>query len=196
MEKQRSLSMYRTIDLMLWAAILVIFEGVILRAAKSMLFSDQVFTVSLAAPITCIVFMRWGIWGAVHAVLAGIEFAILGGGNWRQLLVYGVGNLLALMMIPVMKWTGRERIRQSSGLSITISLGTLLSMQLGRGLIALLTGAGVGSMVPFFTTDSLSAVFTIVIAWIVRRLDGVFEDQRHYLSRLQEEQKTERMDSL
>ncbi len=30
-------------------------------------------------------------------------------------------------------------------------------------------------------------LFTLVITWIVRRLDGVFEDQKHYLLRLQEE---------
>ena len=42
--------------------------------------------------------------------------------------------------------------------------------------------------VRFFTTDSLSAVFTLVIIWIVRRLDGVWEDQFHYLKRFRPEE--------
>ena len=71
MEKKRSLAAYRTIDLMLWAAILVLFEGVILRASRSVFFVDQPFTVSLAGAVACIVYMRWGFWGGIHAFLAG-----------------------------------------------------------------------------------------------------------------------------
>ena len=196
MEKQRSLASYRTIDLMLWAAILVIFEGIILRAARSMLFADQAFTVSLAAAITGIVFMRWGAWGGIHAALAGAVFVLLGGGTWAQMLIYTGGNLLALVMVPVMNRIGRERIRQSTGLSMAASLATLLLMQAGRALLAMALGAGISGAMHFFTTDSLSAVFTMVIIWIVRRLDGIYEDQRHYLCRLQTEQEKERMDSL
>ena len=36
----------------------------------------------------------------------------------------------------------------------------------------------------FFTTDSLSLLFTFVIIWIARKLDGVYEDQKHYLLRI------------
>ena len=185
------------IDLLLWAAILVIFEGLIFRAARSALFADQAFTVSLAAPVACIVYMRWGLPGGMHACLAGLVYGLLAGGSWRHLAVYGVGNLLSLAVVPLMNRVGRERIMQSVSLSLWIALGTLLLMQLGRVLLAmLLLEAPLSEALRFFTTDSLSAVFTLVIIWIVRRLDGVYEDQRHYLRRFHQEQEKERMAHL
>ena len=36
----------------------------------------------------------------------------------------------------------------------------------------------------FITTDSVSYIFTLVIVWIASRLDGILEDQLHYLRRL------------
>ena len=194
MEKKRSLAAYRTIDLMIWAALLVVFEGVILRAARSMLFADQAFTVSLAAPIACIVYMRWGLWGGIHAGLAGLVYAILGGGSWRHVLIYACGNLLSMIIVPVMNHLGREKLRQTPYLYLIVSLGTLLLMQSGRALMACFTGTPWAEAVRFFTTDSLSAVFTLVVIWIARRLDGVYEDQRHYLRRIHQE--TERMEHV
>ena len=194
MNGQRSWKTYRSIDLMLWAAILVIFEGVIQRAAHSALFADQPFTVSLAAGIACIVYMRWGAWGGIHAALAGAVYCLTGGGTDQQLLIYTAGNLFSLAIVPVMDRIGREKLRTSGSLYLPVSLGTLLLMQLGRGLIALLLGAPPAEAVRFVTTDSLSAVFTLVIIWIVRRLDGVYEDQRHYLRRFHQEQEKERME--
>ena len=44
----------------------------------------------------------------------------------------------------------------------------------------------------FFTTAAVTDLFTLVVLWIVRRLDGVLEDQRHYLNRLRREQEKER----
>ena len=57
---------------------------------------------------------------------------------------------------------------------------------------ALLLGARPGTAVGFFTTDSLSLLFTFVIIWIARRLDGIYEDQKHYLLRLHEEEEKRR----
>ena len=76
------------------------------------------------------------------------------------------------------------------------SLATLLLMQLGRAVLSLFFGTGPAEALRFFTTDSLSAVFTLVIIWIVRRLDGVYEDQRHYLRRFHQEQEKERMEGI
>ena len=194
MGRQRSLAAYRSIDLLLWAAILVIFEGVILRASRSFLFADQPFTVSLAAAVTCIVMMRWGAWCGIHAFLAGVVYCLLGGGTWRHMLIYAGGNLLSLAVLPVMNRIGREHLRKTDFLYLGVSLATLLLMQLGRALLAALLGTDLQGCIRFFTTDSLSAVFTLVIIWIVRRLDGVYEDQRHYLRRIHQDQEKERME--
>ena len=54
-------------------------------------------------------------------------------------------------------------------------------------LLSLLLGADVASLPRFFTTEVITDLFTLVVLWIVRRLDGMLEDQRHYLRRVREE---------
>ena len=196
MERRRSVSAYRGIDLLLWAAILVIFEGIIIRAGRSILFADQAYTVSLAGAVACIVYMRWGCWGGLHAALAGAVYCLMGGGSREQLLIYAGGNLLSLAVVPLMNRIGKETLRETAFRCLGISLLTVLLMQAGRAIIALLLGASPAEAFRFFTTDALSAVFTLVIVWIVRRLDGVYEDQRHYLRRFHQEEEKERMERL
>jgi hypothetical protein len=60
-------------------------------------------------------------------------------------------------------------------------------MQLGRALTALALGNGLGVSLGFFTTGVITDLFTVVVVWISRRLDGIFEDQIHYLLRIQKE---------
>jgi hypothetical protein len=79
---------------------------------------------------------------------------------------------------------GGERIRLDPLLSIGFGLLTLLLMQLGRALVALVFGTPFQACLGFFTTDALSLLFTGLIIWVARRLDGIFENQRHYLLRI------------
>ena len=44
----------------------------------------------------------------------------------------------------------------------------------------------------FFTTEAITDLFTLVILWIVRRLDGILEEQQHYLKRIREEERDTR----
>ena len=192
MERTRSLSAYRRIDLALFAAIMAVFEGLIVRVSGSVYFRDQAFTVSLAAAVSGIVYMRWGAWGMLHAFLAGAVYCVFQGAGAEQYAIYIGGNLLSAVMVPVMNRLGRERIRESRYLFTPISLGVLVLMQTGRAAISLALGAQLREALLFFTTDSLSAVFTLVIVGIARRLDGVYEEQTHYLRRVHdEEQKQE-----
>ena len=188
MDRQYSVGAYRAIDLTLFAVILCVFETVIIRASRSLLFRDQAFTVSLAAAIVSIVFMRWGVWGGIHAALAGAVYCIFGGGTPSQFAVYIIGNLFSLAALLFLRKVGSERIRASVWLSFAFGLLVLLLMQLGRFAVSLLLGSPVAEAFRFFTTDSLSAVFTLVIIWVVRRLDGVWEDQLHYLKRFRSEE--------
>ncbi len=60
-------------------------------------------------------------------------------------------------------------------------------MLLGRFVTAVLLGVPAESALGFVTTDTLSILFTLVIVWISRRLDGVFESQKIYLLRIHAE---------
>ena len=56
-------------------------------------------------------------------------------------------------------------------------------------LIALILGELSEDFLIFITTDSVSYIFTLAILWIASRLDGILEDQVHYLERLSQETK-------
>lgn len=183
MERRRSLGEYRIIDLTIWAVMLAIFEFIIIMAARFW-FPGQPFTVSLAAAVTAIVYMRWSWWGGIHAVIAGAVFCFFSGGSAEQAVIYCVGNLFSMLAVPLLLKVGKEQVR-TRFLSLVFPILVLALMQSGRALIALAMGASTGTAVAFFTTDSLSYLFTLVIIWIVGRLDGVYEDQRHYLLRIQ-----------
>lgn len=189
MPKQRTIQQYRAIDLGLFAIIMAVCEYVIVRAANWW-FPDQLYTVSLAAALTSIVYMRWGAWGAIHAVVAGLVFCFFSGGTPGQFLIYCGGNLFSLLAVPLLNRLGKERVR-TTYLGLLLPLLVQFLMHVGRALVALALGAGFDGLIGFFTTDSLSYVFTFVIIWIARKLDGVYEDQKHYLLRLhaQEQEK-------
>ncbi len=57
-------------------------------------------------------------------------------------------------------------------------------MQAGRILIALITGTKAEELLLFITSDAVSYIFTLAIVWITSRLDGMLEDQEHYLRRI------------
>lgn len=182
MEKQRTWREYRAIDLSLLALALAVCEFVIVRAA-TWWFRSQLYTVSLAAAMTSIVYMRWGAWGAIHAVEAALVFCYFSGATGEQYIIYCVGNLSSLPAVLLLRAVGKERVRTGT-LCLIFPLLVQVLMQAGRAGTALLLGAEAAAVPGFFTTDSLSLLFTFVIVWIARKLDGVYEDQKHYLLRL------------
>lgn len=188
MKNQLTFSQYRAIDLSLFALMFALFEFIIVRVATVNLFWDQVYTVSLAGAIVSIVYMRWGYWGGIHAALAGFLFTLYHGGRLDQYAIYCIGNLLSLLAVPVLLKKGKENVRSGRFFSLLFPVMVNLLMQLGRAVVFLLLGGSLGVSTGFFTTDALSIVFTLVIVWIARRLDGIYEDQKHYLLRIQEEQ--------
>ena len=185
MKRQRTWKEYRTIDLSLFGIMLAIFEFVIVHAANWW-FPGQPFTVSLAAAMASIVYMRWGVWGGIHAVEAGFVFCYFSGATGQQFLIYCLGNLFSVLAVLMLKIFGKERVR-TGHLSLVFPLLVQLLMQAGRAAVAILLGAGPENVVGFFTTDSLSLLFTFVIIWIARKLDGVYEDQKRYLLRVHAE---------
>ena len=186
MARQRTLGQYRAIDLFCFALMLALFEPV-LHFAATRLFPAEPYTVSVTAAVTAIVLMRWGPWAAIHAALGGVLACLLAKARADQYLIYGLGNLLSLASLLLLKAWGKEETRKDALRSIGFALMTALLMQLGRALVALALGNGVGVSLGFFTTGVITDLFTVVVVWIARRLDGIFEDQIHYLLRIQKE---------
>ena len=191
MNRQISFSQYRSIDLIILTGILAISQFFI-HVASSFWFPDQLYVVSPVAAMVALVMMRWSGYAAIHALFGGIFFTALSGGSWQHYIIYGGGNLLSLAALVMFKVFDKERIRQDTVLALTFALITQLLMQLGRAGIAGILGFSAAECLGFITTDVLSALFTLFVIWTVRRIEGLFEDQKHYLLRIQCEQKVER----
>ena len=185
-----SVSQYRSIDLFLFALMTVVFETVAVLAARSW-FPGEPYAISVVPVVTAIVMVRWGWPGLMHAALGGVVFCLASRGGMQQILVYGVGNLAAAGALGLIRLWGSERIRGSSWLTLAYGACVVLLQQAGRALISLIFGARLTSVLGFFTTDVITMLFTLTVLWIVRRLDGVFEDQKHYLARVWAEQNTQ-----
>lgn len=191
MNKQISLQQYRNVDLTILLVVQAVSQ-VIIYIASTVWFADQLYIVSPVAAMTALVMMRWNGYAAVHAVLGGVLYAVIAGGSWQQVLIYGLGNLASVAALVMLKLVGKERIRKDVMLAILFALCTQILMQLGRSGVAAALGYPADACLGFITTDVLSCLFTMVIIWIVRRVDGLFEDQKQYLLRIQREHKVER----
>ena len=186
MKKQMTLGQYRAIDLAILGGVYGICE-VLIYVASTFWYANELYIASPIAAVTAIVMMRWGGWAGIHAAAVGLLYAYLRQGSWQQLLTYGAGNLLALAALALLKLLGKERIRKSAFLSVMFGLCVQLLMQVGRGLVSALLGTAFDACIGYITTDILSTLLTLVIIWIVRKADGLFEDQKHYLLRLESE---------
>lgn len=187
MSQQISFRQYRTIDLTILAVVLALSQSLI-YFASSQWFPSQLYVVSPVAGVVGLVMMRWGGYAGIHAVLGGVLFTALSHGGIQHYIIYGVGNLLSLLALVMFKLFGKERIRKDALLTLAFALIVQLLMQLGRAGIAFLLGYPAAACLGFITTDILSELFTMFILWIVRRIEGLFEDQKHYLLRTQREQ--------
>lgn len=188
MGKQRTIRQYRALDLFLFAAMLVFFEALIHLASTSW-FPSQPWTVSLTPAITAVVLIRWGPWGGIHAVLGALVLCLVSMAQPVQYAVYLLGNLFALLALPALKlFGGKGEITARSDKTVLFGLLVLALMQGGRALTALALGYLPTLALGFFTTEVVTDLFTLLILWIVRRLDGMLEDQRSYLRRIAEEE--------
>ena len=183
-----SLSQYRTIDLAILTGLMAASQ-VAIHLAVSFWRADQTgYIVSPVAAMVALVMMRWNLWAAVPAMLGGILLTLLSRGTAEQMLIYSAGNLLSVLALLYLKLIGKERVRGNVVLALFFAILVQLLMQFGRAGVALLVGHPLQACWDFITTDVMSILFTAVIIWIVRRVEGLFEDQKHYLLRIQRQQ--------
>ncbi len=188
MNRQISLAQYRTIDLSILTGLMAISQFAIHLAINRWQAQHTGYIVSPVAAVVALVMMRWSPWAAIPAALGGVILTFLSGGTTEQMLIYGGGNLLSMAALLYLRAIGKERVRTNAALSLIFAILVQLLMQFGRAGVALLLGHPLPACWDFITTDAMSILFTLVIIWIVRRVEGLFEDQKHYLLRVQQEQ--------
>lgn len=191
MKQQITFRQYRAMDMFLFTALLCVCETLITLGATRW-FPGEAYTLSITPAVTAIVMVRWGGFAAIPAVLGAFVFCLASGASVAQYIIYCVGNLAALVLTQFLRRDGWKRLHDNVLLTMLYGLLTAVLMQVGRGVLALVLGTPVATCLGFVTTDVLSGLFAVIIVWIMRRLDGMLEEQRHYLKRVAEEMERER----
>lgn len=191
-----SISQYRLTDLFLFAVILAVFD-ILAHFAPLWFPGAALFTFTLTVPITLLVMIRWGWPCALFAAGDGILLSALNNpAVWQSYLSFAVGNAFICFLLIAVKFTGKEKITGKWYFSALFTLAAWVLMNLGITLVqtacgnnfvtALATNFGLGA------NGLMSLALALIVILVMRRLDGMFEDQKHYLLRLDKERK-ERM---
>ena len=185
---------YRNIDLSIFA-LLVILSEAITTVATNNWFVAQPVAISTTIIFICILMMRWGAFAIIHAVIGGFVFCAASGASVEHFIIYSVGNCLTMCALLWFKLLGKEKVRTDSFVLAIYTVSVYLLMQVGRWLVSLFFGGGLGELVGYITTDIISLLFAVVIMLILRKTDGMIEDQKAYLFRLERERLEEQQSS-
>ncbi|MGN0814467.1 MAG: hypothetical protein ACI4MH_04460 [Candidatus Coproplasma sp.] len=182
-----SFSQYRTNDLFAFAVILALAE-LLAFAALNWFPQAATFTFSLLVPITLIIMMRWGWVSVLYAVAGGALYCLLHSASWEYYLAYCVGNALIGLVLIYFKLVGKQRIASKwylSALAVILGWGLIV---LGRSALLMTTGmsflTSLSAVAGFSDGGLLSLAMGIIVILVIRRLDGLFEDQKQYLIRI------------
>ena len=191
MKHQITFRQYRAMDLCMFTVLLCVCETLITLGATRW-FPQEPWTLSLTPAVTAIVMVRWGGFAAIPACLGAFVFCLASGATLSQYAIYCVGNLAALALTQFLYRFGWKRLHEQVLLAILFGLLTALLMQLGRALMAIVLGTPLALCGGFFTTDVLSALFAALVVWMAKNLNGMLEEQKHYLRRIAEEMEKEK----
>ncbi len=186
-----SLRQYCLTDLFLFAVILIVFELVLHYA---MIAYNGNFTFSPLVPIVLLVMMRWGWPSVFYALGDGLLFCLLNRGaegfHPYHYGVYIIGNAFIMLLLLMTRFMGKERIAKKWYFSALFVLAGWVAVTFGRAIVSACFLQGfAGALLDGLLNDCFSLAIGIVIILVMRRLDGMFEDQKHYLKRLDNERK-------
>lgn len=186
-----SIGQYRTTDLIIFAVILVIFD--LLEYYASILFGNAaIFAFCLTIPITLVIMIRWGWYSVFYAVGDGVLLAALYNPSmWQSYLCYGIGNGAIMLLLIVVKLAGKKKIASKYYWTMLFVVGGWVLQNFALTVMNAICGypfvSSLSSNFGFGITGLLSLAMGIAISLVLRKLDGMYEDQVAYLKRLKGE---------
>ena len=186
-----SFKQYRMMDLMIFIAMYGLCEYLVIKAAT--VWFDEPYSISIMLPLLLIVMMRWDKYSIINAIAYAVLFVFYQSGNLNQYLIYLIGNLGVMLELILLKRMGKDNIRSSFFNSMIYLLCGFVLMEVFRGIASIIiAGSDIGVILQFLMSDMLSLVFGVLVIIIVRRIDGLFIDQKQYLMQLNSQE--ERID--
>ena len=182
-----SFKKYRVIDLLIFTGLYLLLEFLISLAATYW-FPEQPYIVSLMLPFLLIVMMRWGPYAGILAAISAPFYVLIYHGSGWTYLVFLFGNIGFMGLLGFLLPIGKKKVRDNIFLTFSYIVIGFLHLELFRGLGAMIfEHSGIEIIWRFIWTDMLSLVFSLVVVFIARLADGIFEDQKAYMFRKQRE---------
>lgn len=190
-----SYKQYKLLDIFLFLVLTCVFETVNVFAVKRW-FPDMFFSVSLTLTISLIVLVRWNLISAIFPVVGGALYCLLmqllatdKAVDYSTYIIYIVGNSFVLFSWFLFKFLPKEKLFSKWYLTLIYPLAGFILVVLGRTLAALCFHPD--KFAEFFGSfvfaESLNAAFAVIALLILRRFDGMLEDQKSYLKRVAQE---------
>lgn len=186
--KQISFKQYRAIDIVMLCIMTAFFEYIV-SLATNQWFILQAMSVSITLMMTCITAFRWSYYAVFPAVVGSLAYSIASAAEFKQLFAYCGGSVFCIIAIPLLIKMGKEKVRIDFLKRSFFAITVYISMAIGRWLLSLLFEFSLNSLVLLITADILSLLFAIIVLTIVKNLDGILEDQKSYLLRLNKERR-------
>ena len=186
-----SIKQYKTTDLVIFAAILIIFD--LLAHYAAILFGGNLlYSFCLTVPITLLIMMRWGWCSVFFAVGDALLLTIVNNpAVWQSYLCYGAGSASLMLLLIAVKFIGKKRIASKWYFtSLFFVVGWVLQNLTISVMNAICGYSFLQSLslnFGFGITGVLSLAMGLVITLVLRKLDGMYEDQIEYLKRLKGE---------
>lgn len=182
---------YKIIDLAIFTGLYLLLEFLISLAANKW-FPEQPYIISIMLPFLLIVMMRWGPYAGILAAISAPFYVLIYHGNNMQYLVFLLGNIGFMGLLGFLLPIGKKKVRDSIFLTFAYIVIGFLLLEVFRGLGAMIfEQVGILIVWQFIWTDMLSLVFSIIVVFIARLADGMFEDQKAYMFRKQREREAE-----
>lgn len=192
-----SYNQYKLVDILLFMVIMTALEAVNVLAIRKW-FPDMLFSVSLMFTVSLIVLVRWNWLGAIFPPLHGVLYSAFLGASVETYVIYAVGNSFLLLTWFLFKVISKEKLFSRWYLTLIYPAIAFVLVIFGRTLIALCFGNDfVATLGSNFFAESLNAVFALMALLVLRRAEGMLEDQKTYLKRVareKEEAKTQKDD--
>lgn len=191
MKKEITFKQYKAIDISILSVLLLLFEALSVYASSKWFNLAGLTLISLTPLVMVVMMMRWSEFAVIAALVGGVSYCFACGGKPEQYLIYCVGNLFGVLSIFIIKKLGKEAIREKQLRLALISISTYLFINVGRWLVSLIFAPALETLITFVTTDAISLVVAIVGTITLRNSDGILEDQKAYLLRLDRERREE-----
>ncbi len=182
---------YKITDIFFLTALFTILESVVTLAANKW-FPGQPYAFSLSVLFIALFLMRWGLFAFIPAIAGAVAFCIASDAGSKHYFIYIIGNLTSLLSYLYIRYRGKETVRKDPVRMGLFVILIFLFMQIGRTVTSLFFDGKLTDIILFLTTDSLSLLFALIAALALRKADGLFEDQKAFLFRMERERNENR----